>query len=190
MFYFYTEVLHFTPNFMGQLKFMYCMGTLVAIFIYKTYLKDVKFQSIFVVTTIMYFFSYLTTIVLVTRYNVHLGINDRFFCLGDSIMLQLVGELNMLPILVFACKICPKNIEATMYAMLMATMNFGQLIGGQAGNLLLYRMGITEKHFENLWIFILVTSIFLILPLPWAHLIQEPKNNEIEDQEEKQKLIQ
>ena len=31
----------------------------------------------------------------------------------------------MLPILVFACKICPKNIEATMYAMLMATMNFG-----------------------------------------------------------------
>lgn len=41
-------------------------------------------------------------------------------------MLNFVAELNMLPILVLACKMCPKNIEATMYAMLMASMNFGK----------------------------------------------------------------
>lgn len=40
-------------------------------------------------------------------------------------MLQFVGELNIMPILVLACRMCPKNIEATMYAMLMSTINFG-----------------------------------------------------------------
>lgn len=40
-------------------------------------------------------------------------------------MLQFVGELNIMPILVLACRMCPKHIEATMYAMLMSTINFG-----------------------------------------------------------------
>ncbi len=40
-------------------------------------------------------------------------------------MVQLVGELNIMPLLVLSCKMCPKNIEATMYAFLMSTMNMG-----------------------------------------------------------------
>lgn len=32
-----------------------------------------------------------------------------------------------MPILVLACRMCPKNIEATMYAMLMSTINFGNI---------------------------------------------------------------
>lgn len=35
--------------------------------------------------------------------------------------------MNIMPILVLACRMCPKNIEATMYAMLMSTINFGNL---------------------------------------------------------------
>ncbi len=34
----------------------------------------------------------------------------------------------MMPILVLACRLCPKNIEGTMFALLMATMNFGSLL--------------------------------------------------------------
>ena len=53
-------------------------------------------------------------------------------------MLQFVGELNIMPILVLACRMCPKHIEATMYAMLMSTINFGnqcQLFRFNAGYL-------------------------------------------------------
>lgn len=39
-----------------------------------------------------------------------------------------MAELNMLPILVLACKICPAKIEGTMYALLMSTINLGQLV--------------------------------------------------------------
>ncbi|CAD8073231.1 unnamed protein product [Paramecium sonneborni] len=197
MFYFYTEVLHFTPRFMGYLKFISCLGTLLAILLYRNFLKDVNFKKIFVTTTIAFFFCYLSTIPLVTRMNVQWGIDDRFFCLGDSVILQFIGELNLLPILVYACKICPKNIEATMYAMLMATMNFGTFAGGQLGNLILYEMGINQQDYSNLYIFIALSSIFFILPLPWIHLIndkaiqnhQEQEPPQIQDNEEKQNLI-
>lgn len=33
-----------------------------------------------------------------------------------------------MPLLVLACRICPKNIEGTMYAVIMSTLNFGNLI--------------------------------------------------------------
>lgn len=178
MFYFYTQELQFPPSFMGQLKFMYCIGSLLAIGIYKLYLKNVKFQTIFIWTALLYFCCYLSTIILVTRKNVEWGINDKFFCLGDSVMLQFVGELNMLPILVYACNICPKDIEATIYAMLMAVTNFGSLMGGQIGNAILYSMGITQTDFSKLWMFIAFTSVFLLLPIPWVHLIMEPKKEE------------
>lgn len=35
-----------------------------------------------------------------------------------------------MPILVFACKMCPKNIEGTMYALIMSTINFGSMVSG------------------------------------------------------------
>jgi len=34
----------------------------------------------------------------------------------------------MLPVLILACKMCPKNIEGTMYATIMSTLNFGSVI--------------------------------------------------------------
>lgn len=87
----------------------------------------------------------------------------------------------MLPVLVYACNICPKNIEATIYAMLMATTNFGALMGGQLGNLILYQMGITAQDFSRLWMFIAFTSVFLLLPLPWVHLVTEPSKKSLEE---------
>ncbi len=30
-----------------------------------------------------------------------------------------------MPILVLACRLCPKSIEGTMYAMIMSTINLG-----------------------------------------------------------------
>ena len=62
------------------------------------------------------------------RKNVQLGIPDKLFCLSDSIILQIVGELNTMPLLVMACRLCPKNIEGTMFSVMMSTINFGSLV--------------------------------------------------------------
>jgi hypothetical protein len=61
--------------------------------------------------------------------------------MGDGVLDQVVGELNTMPLLVLACKMCPKNIEGTMYALLMSTINFGSMIAGQIGAIITYEMG-------------------------------------------------
>jgi hypothetical protein len=128
MFYFYTTVLLFTPEFLGELKFMYAAGTIIGVVLYNCSLKNLSIRKLFSITSIFYYLCYESLIILVTRKNVEWGIDDRLFCIGDSIMLHLVAELNMMPLLVLSCKMCPKNIEATMYAMLMSTMNMGNYI--------------------------------------------------------------
>jgi hypothetical protein len=57
-----------------------------------------------------------------------MGIPDRLFTIGDSVIIQVIGELNSMPLLVLACRMCPKSIEGTMYAMLMSTLNFGAML--------------------------------------------------------------
>ncbi len=60
---------------------------------------------------------------------------------------MVVGELNTMPLLVLACKMCPKSIEGTMYALLMSTLNFGSIISVNLGAALSDAFGITATDF-------------------------------------------
>lgn len=43
-------------------------------------------------------------------------------------ILNTLAEINMLPVLVMACRLCPKNFEGTMYAILMSVLNLGSMV--------------------------------------------------------------
>lgn len=60
-----------------------------------------------------------------------------------------MGELNIMPILVLACRMCPKHIEATMYAMLMSTINFGIKLSIYRINVGWLVGGIVFNNYEN-----------------------------------------
>ena len=60
--------------------------------------------------------------------NIRLGISDKIFCFSDSLIAEVLAEINSIPILVLACEMCPKNIEGTMYALLMSTVNCGGMV--------------------------------------------------------------
>lgn len=105
-------------------------------------MRDVPFKKIFLTTTIIYFFVYESLLILVTRKNVEWGINDKFFCFGDAILVDLIGKFNSMPVLVLATRMCPKSIEATMYALLTSALNFGTMFGMLWGSLLLIVMKI------------------------------------------------
>ena len=34
-------------------------------------------------------------------------------------------------------------------------------------------MGINQNNYEKLWLFIAITGIFLLFPLPWVHVVKE-----------------
>ncbi|EGR27579.1 hypothetical protein IMG5_193790 [Ichthyophthirius multifiliis] len=186
IFFFYTNKLHFQPSFMGQLKFVHAFANILALWGYNKYLKSIQFKKQFIFSTFLCVFLGLSQLLLVTRYNLKIGIPDKIFCLGDSIIIQIIGEINILPILILACRLCPKNIEGTMYAMLMSTINFGSLIAGQLGGLFTYYLRITETNFDNLWILVVIANVTTAMPLLFINMIDTDNLQEIQQQEQEE----
>lgn len=173
LFYFYTDVLRFSPIIMGRLKLVYGVASVLGIFLYNKVLKNVGFKKIVFYTTILYIFFNLLTIVLVLRLNQRYGISDFYFCMTADALTTALGEINTMPLLVLACNICPKNIEGTLYAFLMSVINLGYLFSTQLGASLTVALGITNNNFNNLSTLILIANLVLILPMPGLYLIDE-----------------
>ncbi|CAK91417.1 unnamed protein product (macronuclear) [Paramecium tetraurelia] len=173
MFYFYTNVLQFGPDFIGELRLSYSICSILSAYLFNRFLRHVKFTKVFGYSTFVYCLVSCQTTLLVTRKNVKLGIPDRLFCFGDGVLNQVIGELNTMPVLVLACKMCPKNIEGTMYALLMSAINFGGMVSQELGALLTYYAGVTDDNFDNLARLIVICSFCTMLPLPFLGIINE-----------------
>ena len=61
----------------------------------------------------------------VRRANVSLGIDDRLFLLGVEMIQPVVARIANMPTFVLAAKVCPPDVEATLFALLMGLANFG-----------------------------------------------------------------
>ncbi len=98
-------------------------------------------------------------------------------------IIEVFTEINTMPILVLACRLCPKNIESTMYALIMAIINLGGSVSQLSGGLLMGYMGINDKNFDNLWILCLITNLFMLIPLPFLAFIDIKGAEEFAQQE-------
>jgi hypothetical protein len=108
----------------------------------------------------------MTTLLLVTHANRSLGIDDRWFSLGDSLILTVMGQIAYMPLLVLAARLCPAGVEATLFALLMSVTNMAGLLSHELGAVLTYWLGITERNFEHLWQLVVITNLSTLLPLP------------------------
>lgn len=74
---------------------------------------------------------------------------------------------------------CPKQVEASFYAFVLAVINLGYLVSYQLGGILTYSLGITATQFERLWILVVLSAIFplltqiLLLCLPEKYDVNE-----------------
>ena len=181
LFYFYTNKLNFSPTIMGRLKLIYGISSLTGIWLYNVYLKSVSFKKIMWGTTILSMLFNLLSIALVKRINLILGISDFWFCVAADSLATSLGEINMMPILVIACNICPKNIEGTIYAFLISVVNIGYLFSNQSGAVLGNFFGITDHNFDYLVWLILISNLSYLLPMPLLFLINENSYTKFEE---------
>jgi BT1 family len=115
----------------------------------------------------------LTTLLLVTHTNRTLGIDDRWFALGDSLILTVMGQLTFMPVLVLAARLCPPGIEATLFALLMSVLNLSGLVSKEGGALLTHLLGVTDRNFDKLWLLVLITNLGGVLPLIFINLLPD-----------------
>ena len=166
-FFFSTNELGFEPEFLGRVRLVTSFASLIGIFLFQRYLKTVPFRKILGWSTVIAAGLGMTTLLLVTHTNRALGIDDRWFSLGDSLILTVVGQITWMPVLVLSARLCPKGVEATLFALLMSIWNLSGLLSHELGALLTSLLGVTETNFDKLWLLVIITNLSTLLPLPF-----------------------
>ena len=156
----------FSPTFITNLKFVGYCGFLAGTIFYNQFFSLWPYQKIYRLTQLLLFFCGLLDLILVSRLNLALGIPDYLFGLGDEIVSDVVLQLNTMPLFVLAAAVCPKGIEATLFAFNMGISNFGEVIGSYYGMGLLHWLDLShETGFKTLKTYIFIRTLFRLLPL-------------------------
>ncbi len=165
-FYFNTNELGFEPEFLGRVRLVTSFAAIVGIWVFQKFLKMVPFRVIFGWSTVISSVLGLSMLILVTHVNREFGISDRWFSLGDSLILTVMGQIAFMPVLVLAARLCPAGVEATLFALLMSVVNFSGFVSYQLGAILMKVLHVTDTNFEKLWLLVLITNLSGMLPLP------------------------
>jgi folate/biopterin transporter len=174
-FFFTTNELGFQPEFLGRVRLVTSLASLLGVWIFQRFLKTVPFRVIFGWSTMISSVLGMTMLLLVTHTNRSLGIDDRWFSLGDSLILTVMGQIAYMPILVLAARLCPPGVEATLFALLMSVTNLAGLLAYGLGAVLMQRLGITETNFDTLWLLVIITNLSTLLPLPFLNWLPSAK---------------
>lgn len=164
-FYFSTNELGFEPEFLGRVRLVTSVAALVGIWIYQRFLKTVPFRVICGWSIVLSSALGMTMLLLVTHANRAIGIDDRWFSLGDSLVLTVMGQIAFMPVLVLAARLCPPGVEATLFALLMSVVNLAGLVSYESGAVLTHLLGVNETNFDKLWLLVLITNLSTLLPL-------------------------
>ena len=166
-FYFTTNELGFAPEFLGRVRLVTSIASLVGIWLFQRFLKNIPFRTLMGWTTVISSVLGMTALLLVTHTNRSLGIDDHWFSLGDSLILTVMGQIAFMPILVLSARLCPEGVEATLFALLMSIWNLAGLLSHELGALLTHWLGVTETNFDKLWLLVVITNTSSLLPLPF-----------------------
>jgi len=185
MLFFMTDDLGFGPEILGRIRFIGAMSSLLGVFLYNTYLKTKSIKDILFWSTIISFPLGLLDLVLITHANRAVGIPDTWFVFGDDVVLSILGEIAFLPSLVLAARLCPKGVEAVLFATLMSINNGAGTVGTEIGAFLTKVAGVTETNFDNLALLSFVcnlTSLYPLLFIGWLDGVGSVSEQEIEDE--------
>jgi folate/biopterin transporter len=166
-FFFATNELGFEAEFLGRISLVTSLASFVGIWLFQRFLKTVPFRVIFGWSIVISALLGMTTLLLVTHTNRALGIDDRWFSMGDSLVLTVMGRIAYMPILVLAARLCPPGIEATFFALLMSIVNLAGLLSQESGALLMHWLDVSENNFSNLALLVIITNLSALLPLPF-----------------------
>lgn len=201
-FYFYTDTPaqypegpHFSIQFFTTvLGLVTSVFSLLGLLIYNKYMHDWNYRSLLIVSNLLISVLSFLDIIMFTRMNVKWGIPDTVFVLGSSVSGTIISQWQWMPGVVLLSQMCPKGMEATMYALLAGCHNLGNTLSEYLGAYILEILGVSpaglpnEGHqFENLWIASVIATILPTLTLiliPWL-IPDKRQTDRLLDQDER-----
>jgi hypothetical protein len=174
----YPEGPHFSKQFYSMyLPLVGSVFTIFGISVYNKMAGDYTYQRMYIVGNLLYCFCSLFDIVFYLRVNKTWGIDDHIFVLGSSAFQTVLGTWLWMPSTVIMSQLCPRGMEAIMFALLAGCHNLGATISNNFGAVLIEQMGISPNgsdgesaQFSRLWIASLISAILPTLSIvlvPW-----------------------
>ncbi|XP_051119252.1 probable folate-biopterin transporter 3 [Andrographis paniculata] len=180
MFYWYTDAKtgpSFSQEAVGSISAVGAVGALLGVLLYQNAFRNHPFRRVLFWAQLLYGASGMLDLILVSRLNLIFGVPDYSVVVLDAAVSHMIGRLKWLPLLVLSSKLCPSGIEGTFFALLMSIDHIGSFSAAWAGGLLLHSLNVTRTSFDNLWIAIVIRSVFRILPVGILFLIPSSDPN-------------
>lgn len=174
MFYWFTDTAvgpGFSEQFIGLVGGIGYLAMFVGVAVYNCWFRFYTFRTMFLWPQVGYAVMGLCDIIIVTRLNVRMGIPDHAFVIGDETLTDVIGRLQLIPFMVLSARLCPPGIEGTVFAFLMSVSNFGWTCAQWMGALLLQQLRVRKEDYSNLWLAVLIRSIFRLAPLLFLTLL-------------------
>merc|ERR1712086_1079335 len=128
-FYFYTDGEeqfpggpHFTTIFYTSVLGLASTAfSLIGMFVYTRWMRHWRYPRVLIVGNLLASATGLASCFVYLRWNLVLGIPDRFFVLASSAIQTVMFELAWLPGMLIISQLCPEGREATMFALLVGS---------------------------------------------------------------------
>lgn len=138
---------------------------------FQRFLSRGNFRTAFWTTCLIKLAASFMDIAIVKRYNLRVGIPDTLaFMLGDAVVFEVAYTLDFMPAVVLTSKVCPKGMEASVYALLASYQNLGVNMSRALGVALIDTLGIKTTspcNFTNLpWAIFIAHVLLPLLVFP------------------------
>ena len=156
--------------------------TIAALSIYTVYFKTAKYKPIFFILCTCNALLSAPNSVLFSRLNIDWGISDYWFVASDTALQTAVAGLLFVPGFLLLSRVCPDQLESSMFAMMAATANFAQTANGLISAFICDSMDITPdgspdetEKFTNMWIANLIMAALKLAPLIFLWLLPDAR---------------
>ncbi|KAL3655127.1 hypothetical protein CASFOL_000913 [Castilleja foliolosa] len=180
MFYWYTDAKNgpsFSQEAVGSISAVGAIGSLLGVLLYQNAFRSHPFRRVLFWAQLLYGFSGMLDLILVLRLNLIIGLPDYIVIVFDAAVTNMIGRLKWMPLLVLSSKLCPSGIEGTFFALIMSIDHVGLFSASWAGGFLLHTLNVTRTKFDNLWLAIVIRSVFRVLPIGILFLIPSSNPN-------------
>ena len=171
LFYFMTDRLRFSAETIGRLQSVQCIAALGGILWYAKFGHRVGIRALMLYSTLALTPLSLLSLVAVKRWDIQMGFPDELFLATDQMAIEMIAEIQFMPLLVLAARLCPKGLESTLFAFLLAVGNIGLAVSSVLSAGLMAGFAVSGKDFTGLPALIVLTSVSNLFILPLLSLI-------------------
>jgi len=174
----YPEGPHFSKLFYASgLGVFLSLLNLLGLWVYNHTMKDWRYHQLLIFANVLQCGAGLLGVLVYTRWNIAVGLPDTFFVLGTMGAWAIVHMWMWIPGIVLLSQLCPKGVEATMYALLAGCHNLGLTVASYIGACALTVLDVRPRgavgesaSFDKLWVAALVQAVapaVTLVLLPW-----------------------